>query len=471
MTVVGLAGATITSLVLTPTPRRSDVSVALLGTNEDLATITGLPVVLGSPLNLTPNTIWNTPNAFDGPPAFTHDGRVVLAKLDTYTSKYQLYLCNLDGSNITQMTKSALQHHHPAVSPNNKLVAFDDNAGHIYYMPLAINGTETKSAINIGSSYANYPTFSPDNDTVAYCLAPNVGGFQAQVYFASLTKTATPVLASNSTFTSYVHPNWSPDGTKIAYGATSNSASVIVTADATQNSQYETLPAVTGFVADYPAFTPDSLALVYQQTPVTAGAQASSIMISDVDGFNTSMLTTLSSKAKPIGLACSGFLPPTTTIGASGALGTSASGFLWSQSSDSFAAMVGFGATTPSKATATQVGGTNSLVYDLHADAVTSLKYTNSYYAAPTFSVTPPAGTTDVFVSFSSTTGQITMVAPFARRDKNSPKPTATQLGDVTVFKGPFTGIWNANGQNVAPNGASQISLETAKGTVIRIQP
>jgi hypothetical protein len=145
----------------------------------------------------------------------------------------------------------------------------------------------------------------------------------------------------------------------------------------------------------------------------------------------------------------------------------SAAGFLWGQNGDAFSSFVTFTASTPNSATITSAApaGGSELIFDIHATSLTGLKFTNCYYGQIT-SVIPAesSAVSDVLVTFDSSTGLVGTIAPFIA------KRTAlkqTQQGSGLTYQAQFTGVWDAKGHNLAPNGASQVAIDPKTGATV----
>jgi hypothetical protein len=126
-----------------------------------------------------------------------------------------------------------------------------------------------------------------------------------------------------------------------------------------------------------------------------------------------------------------------------------------------------FQATTPTKATITPESQSSSgpLVYDLHADSLTAIKFINDYNTAST-TIATGAGISDAVVSISSVNGQVLAVAPFAVVG-SAAKPALSKTGTQLTYNGKFLGVWNGQGKNLTPGGASQLVLDANTGKIV----
>jgi hypothetical protein len=143
---------------------------------------------------------------------------------------------------------------------------------------------------------------------------------------------------------------------------------------------------------------------------------------------------------------------------------SSASGFLWGQFGSGFASLLSYTVKTDSTATITsQNTSGGSLVFDIHGDEVTGIKYINSYYGGV---VTLTPDLSDALVSFDATTGQVAAVAPFALA-RGAAQPLTSVQGSKLVCRAHFSGVWNSAGVNLAPSGANQVVLDSKTGKFI----
>jgi len=216
ITVAGMAGASFSTILLAPKPKFSDIAILYQTPPETyLATTPPGPNTSGySTLNVLP--ILTTPywgaGGSPGRAVFTQDGRVIYSLSNGMTT--ELFISYMDGSGLTQLTKTSISHLNPSVSVSNKLILFDDGNGNIYTMPLSVNGAETKVPI---TGPASQGAMSPDGTKIAYVQAKGQGGNGAlRIAPYPAGGAGTTLLAVNATYTGFNTPCWSPDGLKIA---------------------------------------------------------------------------------------------------------------------------------------------------------------------------------------------------------------------------------------------------------------
>ncbi len=462
---------------LKPSVASSSGSVVVTGMAGPITSINAIPAKLLSNTTLafvSGGQIWTASNGVvqpitsvtgdPGSPTFSHNGQIAFTALDPVSHKRQIYTCNYDGSGLSQLTSNATDHINIAWSPNNSKIAFSDTSN-LY--TVTSNGA-TQTLVSGAGTGAMMPTWSPDSSKIAYCF-PTGGTPQIFIINAS---GGSPVQITNQS-SAVLYPSWSPDGSKIAYTLQSLPVGVYVT-DAMQNGN--TIQVDKSFAPDsnyqQPTFSPDSLQLSYLIEEETSGLN--DLYTSTVSGANPSIVQTSGIGTSPSFPVWSPFPGPKLLVGSGGAFYPSASGFLAAENGDAFSSFVAFTSTTPANATVTAQtsGGNGALVFLISAgvlggsDNITGLKYTNSYYGAyvnviPTSNSAVP----QALVSFSSATGQVTGMVPFAQAGSGAAR--SVSANGHLVFSGKFSGVWNAKGKNLAPQGASQVELDPKTGAPI----
>ncbi|MEP7266283.1 MAG: S9 family peptidase [Saprospiraceae bacterium] len=86
----------------------------------------------------------------------------------------QIWLCNADGSNQTQLTRGDKNNANPAWSPDGKWISFTSNRDgktNLYSMP--VTGGESEKLTDVKSGIANY-AWNPDGNSIAFSMADAV---------------------------------------------------------------------------------------------------------------------------------------------------------------------------------------------------------------------------------------------------------------------------------------------------------
>lgn len=441
VTITGMAGAAYSNIGLVPN-QSLDNSLILYESTGALATMTPSGIV--SNITGTGNyPIYST---------FTHDGHIVFVSYNTASGGYYAYKCSYDGSNQQQlMSQEVYPFDGFAWAPNNKKIAWVNLSGELY-----VSNPDGSSPVLI-STGGTFPAFSPDSSTVAF--ESLVGGYE-QIYLEAATGGTATLIPGQTSTDNDTLPCWLPDGQSLMYTVDSGTASqiaLVTIGGATITDVAEP----SGVTSDEEAtIAPDGKTVAYM-SGVYGGAL--NLATSLFNGNDYATYSNPGSIAEP---QWSPYFSSQTFVGSSGSMFSSASGFLWAQNGDAFASMVTFTASVPKSATITSESpsGSAELVFDVHATGLTQLKYTNCYYGQ-IFGVSAGGGT-DMLVSFSSTTGLVGTIAPFiATRTAMKPVPQ----GNRVLYQAKFTGVYDAKGNNLAPNGATQLLLDPKTGKAISV--
>jgi len=155
------------------------------------------------------------------------------------------------------------------------------------------------------------------------------------------------------------------------------------------------------------------------------------------------------------------YLDRKTYIGSGGSVSPTASGFLYSLTDGNFAAFVSF--ISPNPATVQLLKGDNSvpsqgiLAVTVNApDGLSSVRYQNRLYG-PVVSALSTAAE-GAIIAFDADDGRIQFILPYS-----DSAPARAKDGS---WQGNFLGVYDADGKNLAPNGAREVNLEKARATV-----
>ena len=155
-------------------------------------------------------------------PTFTPNGKKIVFSIDTINSPLGLAEVSVSGGKATQITHG--DDAQPTVSPNGKKLAFfrgftltvanidGSNPTSLYTMP-----DDTASSVD-------EPDFSPDGSTIAFMeLSKSSGLWDIWTIAADGSDNGTATNLTNGTTTSSMDPAYSPDGTKIAFTSEADS--------------------------------------------------------------------------------------------------------------------------------------------------------------------------------------------------------------------------------------------------------
>jgi hypothetical protein len=430
-----LAG--ISSLTFAYDPAQTDVNTALSYVTPG-ALIYEYQNGAGQQVNTGTNL-----GAFDA--KFDHAGHMYFTAENT-TPQGVIERCNYDGSSGTAVfTSATMLPQDLDVSTNDNYLAFDSNDG---MYQCSTSGT----GLTLLDGNGSQPSISPNSSKVAY--VKTVSGY-SQVFTIPIGGGTSTQLTSDAV--NHYFPSWTSDGLAIYCDYDNGTSRDIVgyfASGAAAGDRYDSLLTSNYPYSSHISFSPDGNFFAVEQEPSYTATGAPTIAVMNAGGASFQQIATGSNPA------WSTYFNNKTFVGTAGSLSTTGAGFLFAQLQTGFDSFLTFNATTPGNATSTlvsQVGG--PFVYDLHADEITGLVYTNNYRGA-SHSYSPD--TSDVLVSIDSTTGQINSVAPFtAVRGL----PLQSAKGSLE-FHGKFTAVYDRNGNNLAPNGASDLVLDSKHGAV-----
>lgn len=308
--------------------------------------------------------------------------------------------------------------------------------------------------------------WSPSGTQIVYTVLGS-GGTTTDLWVTSSTggtpTDVTPTALKSEGF--FEDPSWSADGVTIAatFHPSGSSTSEIVKFSATNPATYQvTTP--SGYSDVAVSYSPDGSKMAFYRSNV--GGATPGIYISDAAGLNAALvLQDPSGGLVGIGtLDWSPFLPKETVVSATASTfyHQAASGFLLSQVGSQFGSLVAFTATTPSSATVTSPttsGAAAPLVFNITADSITQIGYINNYFnPGTTMSLT---STPSVVVTVDGSTGQVDLVAPAA-------KPATSRTSGLNVtYSGTFKALYDKSGKNLAPSGASEITVDPKSGKLV----
>ena len=461
--VTGIAGALVDRLTLNSQGPGSIIDTKILfQTNRILAggsEIFSMRADGSAPTNLTNNP------AGDYSPAWSPDGSKI-AFMSTRDGSFEIYVMNADGSNVTRLTNNTAIDDFPSWSHSGTKLCFysDRDSGNYEIYTMNSDGSgQTRRTNNPAQDL--YPKWSPDGKYIAF-----VSTRDTSYDIHTMLADGTNVVNVTSNPASDLFPSWSPDSSKIAFTSNRDGSYEIYTVSAFGGNQTR----ITSNAASEtnPSWSPDGKKISF----VSDRAGDNDIFSVDADGGpETNLTQNGSSDSLP---SWSGLLPatPKTLVGPSAPLGTAAAGFLFGQVGDKVKSVVAFDTATVGSRSASRVAsqsapyndyGTN-LIFSITTSAgLASVSFApigDGGYAGTVVSPTIPAGSTAALVSFNSQTGLVSSVLPYAANRSTTQKETK---GENVIYTGSFTGVFDAKGTNVAPSGASSITLNAKTGELV----
>ena len=108
-------------------------------------------------------------------PSVSPDGRKVAMVLNK-RGQLDLYVCDIDGSNLKQLTFTADEESSPCWSPDSRTLCYTSRKGRAGLYKVSVNGgPEQKLAIGGAYGHITEPDWSPDGKTIVF--TSNSGGF------------------------------------------------------------------------------------------------------------------------------------------------------------------------------------------------------------------------------------------------------------------------------------------------------
>jgi Tol biopolymer transport system component len=167
------------------------------------------------PVNLTKSP------AYESKPTWSPDG-LKIAFVGYSAGNYDIWVMNADGSNPTKISNTLGSDDDPAWSPDGSKIAFHSNRtandgtndNDIWVMnPDGSNPVNLTNDINDGNADL-YPDWSPDGSKIAFVSAR--GGPSSDIYTMQADGSDKTRLTDNNSVVD-TYPAWSPDGSKIAF--------------------------------------------------------------------------------------------------------------------------------------------------------------------------------------------------------------------------------------------------------------
>ena len=179
---------------------------------------------------------------------------------------YQIYVMNRDGSNITQLT-TGISDFAGAWSPDGATLLFtgNDATGRRQVFVVSVDGSNRRQLTSTGTNYSG--SFSPDGRLISFTSDRDTPSIY-QIYLMSADGGSQRRLTASSA--SKDNPQWSPDGTQLAYTTIPSQLdpgfyfdAYTIKVDGT--GEHQILPGVTDKRS--PSWAPDGKSIVLVQRP------------------------------------------------------------------------------------------------------------------------------------------------------------------------------------------------------------
>jgi TolB protein len=149
----------------------------------------------------------------DGNSSFSPDGSKIVF-MSERDGNYEIYIMNIDGSGQVRLTNNPAFDEHPCFSPDGSKISFtSDRNGNWEIYIMNIDGSGQVRLTNIPAPAANWwPCFSPDGSKIAFASTRDGN---EEIYIMNVDGSGQTRLTNNPTNDAY--PSFSPDGSKIAF--------------------------------------------------------------------------------------------------------------------------------------------------------------------------------------------------------------------------------------------------------------
>ena len=126
---------------------------------------------------------------------------------------FEIYVMNVDGSELTQLTDNSASDEYPTWSPDGSQIAFTSNRDGDYNIYLMNADGSNQRRLTQNPNYDGDPMWSPDGKRIAFSF--DEGDNDIEVYFINVDGTS--VERFTDTIGRNILPAFSPDGTRLAY--------------------------------------------------------------------------------------------------------------------------------------------------------------------------------------------------------------------------------------------------------------
>jgi len=160
--------------------------------------------------NIKTRNLTNTPDVYERDLAWSPDGKKIAYVVSTHDAR-NIYVMDVDGSNIRQLTDCATFCEQPAWSPAGESIAYMSDF-HIFVMNA--DGSNSRQVTQGGVNMR--PAWSPDGKQIAFIRAASTSLESTRYLYVMRPDGSNPIaLDSDAPFDEQI--TWSPDGRFIAF--------------------------------------------------------------------------------------------------------------------------------------------------------------------------------------------------------------------------------------------------------------
>jgi Tol biopolymer transport system component/serine/threonine protein kinase/tetratricopeptide (TPR) repeat protein len=165
----------------------------------------------------------NSPG-YDTRAAVSPDGREIAFASNRAPSKitsggrtFNLYLMNIDGTNLRRLTAHPFTETEPDWSPDGKKIAFTrtNEKGKPDIFVINADGSDPMNLTNTPDVAESLPAWSPDGKSIAYTSDQNLFRMRTDIWVMNSDGTNPRVLTDHKNLN--VQPSWTPDGRAIVF--------------------------------------------------------------------------------------------------------------------------------------------------------------------------------------------------------------------------------------------------------------
>ena len=201
--------------------------------------------------------------AADVQPAWSPTGEEILF-VSNRDGRPDLYLIDADGKNVRKVFKNLKLRTAPAWAPDGKQISYcrTDPVRERYIASL--DKKDERQVASVGK-YDGYSSWSPDGTKIGFGAPLGRGNTTSRIHIFNLNTRKKEVLFAERILTSMRNPAWSPLEDKIAFPWFQGGTSAIYVMESNGNNPERVVDPPPGFAAAHPEWSPDGNELVYEQ--------------------------------------------------------------------------------------------------------------------------------------------------------------------------------------------------------------